>query len=117
MAFRFEHLDIWKDSNIYTLKIYKLTKTFPREEQFALVDQLRRSASSISANIAEGSGSSSNKDFCHYLDIATKSVYETVSHLHLAYQLGYISDTIRQDLYSEAESIVKKIKSFKKWLK
>lgn len=117
MAFRFEGLDIWKDSNSYALKIYRITKKFPREEQFALVDQLRRSSSSISANIAEGSGSSSNKDFSHYLDIAIKSTYETVSHLHLAYQLGYISDTIRQDLYSEAEVLVKKIKNFKKWLK
>jgi len=98
------------------LKIYKLTRNFPREEQFALADQLRRSSSSISANIAEGSGSSSKKDFSRYLDIAIKSVYETVSHLYLAEKQNYFSNEIRLDLYVEAETLVKKIQSFKKWL-
>jgi four helix bundle protein len=116
MAFRFETLDIWRDSNNFIDKIYKLSKRFPHEELFSLTDQLKRSASSISANIAEGSGSNSKKDFSHYLDIAIKSIYETTSHLYLAKQQNYISDKTRQDLYSEAEILVKKIQSFKKWL-
>lgn len=115
--FRFEKLDIWNDANLFVKNIYKITKSFPRDELFALVDQLRRSASSTSANIAEGSGSSSNKDFCHYLGIAIKSIYETVSHLHLAEQQGYISKQTKIELYEEAEILVKKIQSFKKWLK
>jgi four helix bundle protein len=116
MAFRFENLDIWKDSNKFVDKIYKVSKTFPREELFSLTDQLKRSASSVSANIAEGSGSSSKKDFSHYLDISIKSIFETISHLYLAKQQNYISDKIRQELYDEAEVLVKKIQSFKKWL-
>jgi four helix bundle protein len=117
MAFRFETLDIWKQANEYTLRIYKVTKTFPKEEIFALSDQLRRSASSIAANIAEGSGSSSKKDFCHYLDISVKSIYETVSHLYLANQQKYITNDIRENLYKDAEELTKKIKSFQAWLK
>lgn len=81
MAFRFENLEIWKFSIVFTSKIYQITRNFPSQELFSLVDQLRRAASSIAANIAEGSGSSTTKDFVRYLDIAIKSCYETVSHL------------------------------------
>lgn len=116
MAFRFETLDIWKESNSFVEKIYKISRKFPREEMFALTDQLRRSASSISANIAEGSGSNTKKDFSHYLDISIKSIFETVSHLYLANQQDYISEQQRKNLYDEAEILVKKIQSFKKWL-
>lgn len=114
--FKFEQLDIWKDSLSYAKKIYSITKTFPKDEMFALTDQLRRSASSISANIAEGSGSSSKKDFHHYLSIAMKSTYETVSHLYLAKENGYIQQQTMTDLYKDAEILVKKIKSFQNWL-
>ena len=114
--FKFEQLDIWKDSISFSKKIYKLTVTFPRHELFALSNQLRRSASSISANIAEGSGSSSKKDFNHFLDIAIKSIYETISHLHLAKELEYISDRDKLILYNDSEILVKKIKAFRKWL-
>lgn len=114
MAFRFEHLEIWKDSILFAKQIYAVTKTFPRDELYALVDQLRRAASSIAANIAEGAGSSSKKDFAHYLDIAIKSIYETVSHLYLAEQQGYISSKKRLELYAKAEYLVKKIQSFRK---
>lgn len=61
--FRFEELEIWKSSIVYTKNIYFFTNTFPKQELFSLVDQLRRSSSSIAANIAEGSGSSSKKRF------------------------------------------------------
>lgn len=117
MAFRFEELDIWKESNNYANKVYKLTKTFPRSEFFGLISQLQRAANSIPANIAEGSGSESKKDFVHYLEIAIKSIYETISHLYLAKQQHYIREQQRIELYREAELLVKKIQSFKKWLR
>lgn len=116
MAFRFEHLNIWQNSIQFSSTIYKITKKFPRDEQFALVDQLRRAANSISANIAEGSGSSSKKDFSHYLDIAIKSAYEVVSHLYIAEQQGYINLETKNELYRETEILVKKIKAFRIWL-
>ena len=116
MAFRFETLEIWKDALVYTRKIYLLTKQFPREELFSIVDQLRRAANSIAANIAKGSGSSSKKDFCHYLDIAIQSAYETVSHLYLAKELEYISEETRKEFYINAEVLVKKIQAFKVYL-
>lgn len=112
MAFRFEHLEIWKESIFYANEIYLVVKTFPREELFALSDQLRRSSSSVSTNIAEGAGSRSKKDFSHFLDIAIKSVYETVSLLYLATEQNYISNKKRLELYELADKLVRKIKSF-----
>lgn len=113
MAFRFEQLQIWQTAISFTNSIYTITKTFPAAERFSLVDQLRRSASSIAANIAEGSGSSSTKDFVHYLDIAIKSTYETVSHLVIAKEQQYISLKSYTDLYDSAELLSRKIRSFK----
>jgi len=117
MAFRFEHLNIWSDSLAYANEIYKLTKLFPREELYSLSDQLKRSASSISTNIADGSGSSSKKDFSHFLDIGIKSTYETVSLLYLAFQQSYITKDTKDELYIKAEQIVKKIQVFRASLK
>lgn len=114
--FKFEKLEIWKESIHFSKKIYKITFSFPRSEQFTLSDQFRRSSSSIPANIAEGSGSSSKKDFSRYLDIAVKSIFETISHLYLAKELNYISEMSLKDLYNDAEILVKRINSFKKWL-
>ena len=117
MAFRFEHLDIWKNAVGYCKRIYTTTKKFSRDELFALTNQLRRVVSSIPTNIAEGSGSSSQKDFCHYLDIVIKSLYETVSLLYLAKEQDYISEADRITLYEEAEVLVKKIKVFQNTLR
>ncbi len=115
--FRFEKLDIWKSAIQYASDIYSLTSKFPRQELFSLTDQLRRCSSSVAANIAEGSGSSSNKDFAHYLDISIKSTYESVSHLQIAKEQGYISEEERLAHYEKAEILAKRIRAFKYTLK
>jgi len=116
MAFRFEELEIWQLAIAYTNSIYTICRTFPKNELFSLQDQLKRCATSIAANIAEGSGGSSKKDFSHYLDIAIKSAYESVSHLHVAKQQGYISEEQRIALYEDADKLVRKIRAFKNYL-
>ncbi len=117
MAYRFEHLDIWKESIDFSKKVYMLIKEFPKEELFALGDQLRRASVSISTNIAEGSGSDSNKDFRNFLNIAVKSLYETVSLMTVANKVGYISDNVLQDVYAMSENLVKRIQAFRNSLK
>ncbi len=111
--FRFESLDIWKMATEYAAEIYKITERFPSSELYGLVSQLRRAAVSISNNIAEGSGSSSKKDFRNFLDISTKSVFETVNLVLFAKKMSFIEEEIKQDLYIKAELLVKKIASFK----
>jgi len=72
--------------------VYGLLRQFPAEERYALTDQLRRAAVSVPSNIAEGNGRASNKDYAHFLSIARGSLYETVTQLELARDLGYISE-------------------------
>lgn len=116
MAFKFESLEIWKLALEFADFARNLARKFPQEERFGLTSQVFRSSSSPSANIAEGSGGSSVKDFQNYLDIAIKSVYETVSHFALALRREYISKSEYEELKKKAEVLVKRIKAFKSWL-
>ena len=114
--FRFEQLEIWKSSIEYANKLYDIAKLFPKEEVFALSDQLRRSAISISNNIAEGSGSASGRGFSLFLDISIKSTLETVNILIFAHKRKYISEQGLSNLYKEAEILIKRIRSLQKTL-
>lgn len=98
----FEELDVWKLAVELAVNIYKLTASFPKEERFGLVDQLRRAVASISANIAEGFGRYHYKDCVKFLYNARGSLFEARSHLLVANKLGFISpndkDTYEQSL-------------------
>ena len=115
--FKFEELDIWKESINYASRIYKITESFPAEEKFGLVTQLRNAVISISLNIAEGSGRYHNKDFIRFLQIAISSLYEVVSGLFIAKNERYINDNDFKSVYSEAEKIAKMINAFISYLK
>ena len=80
----FLNLKIWKRSHQLTLKIYKITKYFPKEELFGLTGQMRRSSSSIPSNIAEGCGRNSNPQLANFLQIATGPVPNSNIKLFLA---------------------------------
>jgi four helix bundle protein len=110
--FRFESLDIWRLGIEYSLECYKKAASFPQIEQFALADQLRRSAVSVPTNIAEGTGGT-EKEFCSFLNIAVKSCLETVSLLIVAERLKYITMDERLDLYSKAETLVRKTRALR----
>ena len=111
--FRFENLEIWKLSLDYADKLYDIARNFPTEERYALSDQLRRAAVSISNNIAEGSGSATNKNFCSFLDVSVKSTLETVNILYFAQKRKYINDKELGTLYADAEVLTKRIRAFK----
>lgn len=72
--------------------VYRLLRKFPKEEQYAMCDQLRRASVSITSNIAEGVNRYSVKDKVHFLEIAYGSLMETMSQLEIAQDLGYITD-------------------------
>jgi four helix bundle protein len=88
----FRSLLVWKKSHQLTLQIYKCTKSFPKEELFGLTSQIRRSVSSIPANIAEGCGRQSDNDFARFLQIAMGSACELEYHLLLALDLELIQE-------------------------
>ena len=75
----------------FFIEVYRLLKKFPKEEQYALCDQLRRAAISITSNIAEGSGRVSTKEKIHFLEISYGSLMEVLSQLDIACDLGYIT--------------------------
>lgn len=75
------------------LMIYKVTASFPREEQFGLTSQLRRAAVSAASNIVEGCGCNTESDFLHFLDMAFGSFREAEYQLSLAYRLGYLNES------------------------
>ncbi|HSQ44269.1 MAG TPA: four helix bundle protein [Ginsengibacter sp.] len=77
----FQELTIWQRSHSLTLKVYSITNTFPKDELFGIISQMRRSSSSIPTNIAEGCGRNSNPEMKRFLIIATGSTSE------LEYQL------------------------------
>jgi four helix bundle protein len=82
--FRFEKLDVWKKAVEYADVIYRVTQNFPAEERFGLTSQLRRSAVSVSSNIAEGSSRVSRTDLTRFIEIAYGSLLESVSELQIA---------------------------------
>ena len=87
--FRFESLEIWKLAIAYGKRLYQVANSFPKIESYALADQLRRAAVSISNNIAEGSGAVTTKDFANFLNMSVKSTLETVNILYFAREQGY----------------------------
>ena len=89
----FEDLEVWQQAHGLVLDIYRVTGAFPNTERFRLTDQLCRSAASIPANIAEGKGRDSNREFLRFLIIARGSLEETKYHLLLARDLHYLSET------------------------
>jgi len=117
MTFRFESLDIWHKARAYAAKVYPLSAKFPRHEDYGLRSQINRTVSSISLNIAEGSGKDSNKHFDLYLENAMRSTFETIGASCLALDREYITSAEHQMLYAEGEKLAKSINAFRRTLR
>jgi len=107
----FEDLEIWKLSHSLVLEIYKIVKTFPKSEDYILTQQIIRSSQSVPANIAEGMGRCSKKEFLQFLIIARGSIEETKYHLILAKDLGYLENSLFEELKNNYTILGKKINS------
>ncbi len=93
---RVEDLKIWRKSIELTKVIYILTKQLPKEEQFGLIMQMKRSSVSIASNIAEGAGRNSTKEFLRFLSIANGSCFELHTQLILVIELGLLNERVAQ---------------------
>ncbi len=82
----------WQRADQLTIEVYHITRKFPREEVYGLTAQVRRAAYSVAANIAEGAGRETDKEYLRFLHIARGSLSETEYFLHLAHNLEYLSD-------------------------
>jgi four helix bundle protein len=101
----YKELLVSRKAHQMTLDIYSATRSFPKEELYGLTSQLRRSAASIGANIAEGSGRRSNNEICRFLQISRGSASETEYHLLLARDLKFLRDEDFRKLSREADEL------------
>ncbi len=113
--YKFERLEVWKDSVLLIKHIYELCEALPKGEEFVMANQLKRAVLSISLNIAEGSGSETDVEFKRYLQIAKKSLFETVALLNIIQEIHKVN----VEIYIEETMVITKrltqlIKYFKK---
>ncbi len=97
----FRDLQVWQRAHDITLAVYRCTKTFPREETYGMVSQLRRCSSSVPANITEGCGRSGNPEFGRFFAIAMGSASELEYFLLLARDLEYLCPETHQGLAND----------------
>ncbi len=105
----FKELDIWKIAFEVNRSIYKITGNFPKEELYALTQQLRRASVSISSNIAEGCGRRTNKDFVNFLYNAMGSLKEVENQLLIAKDLNYLAQSKFIELNEELDKLGRKL--------
>lgn len=84
-----KELNVWQLSMDFVVDIYKITQSFPSEEKYGLVSQLRRAAVSVPSNIAEGAGRKGNKEYLHFLNIALGSISELDTQLIIVKRLEF----------------------------
>lgn len=108
----FKQLKVWQRSHALTLHSYKITKQFPKIEVYGLANQIRRAASSIPTNIAEGCVQSSDAQFARYLFIALGSAAELDYQILLAHELEYIDTIAYNEFQSEVDQVKKMLAAF-----
>jgi four helix bundle protein len=114
--FRFEKLDIWKESIEISDFLFDFAEKADNKKFFKFAEQLRAAGMSISNNIAEGSGSFSDKEFASFLNVARRSVFECVNILHIFERRKIITLEERQTIRTQLLVLSKKITNFRKTL-
>jgi four helix bundle protein len=105
----FEELECWQDARIFVRKVYDLLQMETFRKNYDLLSQIRRSAVSVMANIAEGFHRYSRKDFLKFLDYSRASLAETTSHFYVALDQGYITADDLVEIKNISEKVGKKI--------
>ena len=106
---KFEDIVVWQKARKATHSVYSITRTGIFSRDFGLRDQLRKASVSVMANIAEGFGRRSDKEFANFLNIARGSAAECQSHLYVSLDLGYIATEEFESLYEAFEECSKMI--------
>jgi four helix bundle protein len=101
-----EELDVFKLAHELSLKIYAVTKAFPREETYSLIDQMRRAATSVGANLFEGAMRLGSREYRQFVGIARGSAGEVCYHLLFAKDLGYVSNETYHQLRSGYDRVI-----------
>src|SRR5256885_3340168 len=100
-----ERLDVWREAVDFVVSVYRETDSFPKDERFGLTSQIRRAAVSVAANIAEGAGRDSDREFCHFLSNAQGSASELATELLIAHGLSFLPQDTFTTLNATLDSI------------
>lgn len=112
-----QQLDVWKKGVDFVVKVYHETRALPSDEKFGLTSQIRRAAVSIPANIAEGAGRKSEKEFLNFLSIAQGSASELETELLIACRLNYIQKIKYNEMLEDLNDIGRMITGLSNHLK
>ncbi len=115
--FFFRKMKVYQAARKLVVMVYQLLKTFPKEEQYALCDQMRRAVVSVPSNLAEGIGRFSDKEKIHFIDISYGSLMETLCQMEVAFDLGYVSDIEFSSVEQQILEISKMEKAYSRTLK
>lgn len=110
---KYRKLLVYEKATELVVYVYALLKKFPKEEQYALCDQLRRAVVSIPSNIAEGVGRISQKDRAHFMEIAYGSLLETSCQMDVAMRLGYITEEELAEIDKECVELARMLSGFR----
>jgi len=113
---KFKELKVWQKSVELATNVYKLTNTYPSEEKFGLISQMRRCVVAIASNIAEGAGRNTKKDFSNFLSMAYASCCELNTQLVISQNLNYITQHQLKEMEDWIDEIQKMIFNLKKSL-
>ena len=102
----FTQMSVWNKSFGLVIKYYALTKTFPNEEKYGMVADIRRALNSVTHNIAEGFGRFENRDKTRFYKISRGSAYELISQTLVSHALKYLSDISKDELTEELQLII-----------
>ena len=113
--FNFEKLTVWHRALAFAGLIYRVSRSFPLEERFGLVTQIRRAANSVSANIAEGSARP-HSDYARFVGYAAGSLHEVVTQATIARNESFLSPSDYAQIYRDAEKIARMLSGLRKSL-
>ena len=112
--FSFEKLMVWQKARSFHREVFRLTTSFPYEQNYALIPQIRRAALSVPSNISEGAGRLGSKEFVHFISIAYGSLMETMNQLILADDMGYVPEEMMVKLRLDVAEIARMLTALKK---
>ena len=107
--YSFEKLEVYQLARKFKIDIKLMSQLFPKEERFDLVSQINRASASISANLAEGSGRSSNFDQAHFINMSYSTALETIDHLNTALDMKFIIEEKYTELRIKLDAILNKL--------
>src|SRR4030042_618477 len=107
----YRDLLVWQKSMVLVTEVYKTTRSFPKDELYGLASQMRRSATSIPSNIAEGYGRNSNSDYVRFLRITMGSLYELQTQLDISLNLGYVTMDSREELFESSREVERMLRA------